>query len=522
MIICFTRSSTFIHQLPNTYPNGSQSEETNSYKNTFQREEQIEGAGGTEIYQDAELDGSVEVRSFSPCPEHAKPGGHNVIQVEVSVARCENPGMEKGKDEADGKDVVSEGQNDEKIWPSSKLMICKLFDTISLEMVYKVLNDFVSSDTFEVLLVVVDMQHYSSGLVNHLRIMIEEAESSVRSQEAESSVRSQEAESSVRSQEAESSVRSQEAESSVRSHSTGKQFVILLHFQPVMFFDTCYPAFFLRGWGHYYLDSIAPSGTTRVLDIKEWFEHCYFSDRDLPPPSLKSALIDHLHHAIPIVASRALIACQNSSNSDEITELSKCKTLRRLFFKKGIGEILTSLFLAYWKPAVMRRYLEKAAEFVLSNESTLNLTDSIQTMYTSLFTDFLVYMVMKIDESYSIHTILEDSCSEAILQLFRGILGHYPIPNLPEIKQVMNKILEETQMAHQEQKREETRFPFFDIISTEINRVINEASQCAQLKFQDSESKSIRHPIQTSVQKFDAVHNIIESRLQKLLQVGDS
>ena len=506
--------------MPNICLNGSQSEETNSYKNTFQGEEQIE-AGGTEISRDAELEGSVEVRSFSPCPEHAKPGGHSVIQVEVSVARCENPGMEKGKDEAAGKDVGSEGQNDDvdevkpdlNIWPSSKLMICKLFDTISLEMVYKVLNDFVSSDSFEVLLVVVDMQHYSSGLVNHLRIMIEEAESSVRSQEAESS---------VRSQEAESSVTSQEAESSVRSHSTGKQFIILLHFQPVMFFDTCYPAFFLRGWGHYYLDSIAPSGTTRVLDIKEWFEHCYFSDRDLPPPSLKSALIDHLHHAIPIVASRALIACQNSSNSDEVTELSKCKTLRRLFFENGVGEILASLFLAYWKPAVMRRYLEKAAEFVLSNESTLSLTDSIQTMYTSLFTDFLVYMVMKIDESYSIHTILEDSCSQAILQLFRGILGHYPIPNLPEIKQAMNKILEETQMAHQEQKCEETRFPFFDLISTEINRVINEASQCAQLKFQDSESKSIRHPIQTSAQKFDAVHNIIESRLKKLLQVGDS
>ena len=502
MIICFTRSSSFIHQLPNTTrPNGSQSAENYSVKKTFQREEQVVGTGSIENPQE---EGREEVQlkeSFSSCPGQTTPGRHDIIHEEMAVAGCENPAneegspsvanMERDKDETTGEDIGSEGQNDDgdkvkpdvKIWPSSNLMICKLFDAISLEMVCQVLDDFVSSDTLEVLLVVVDMQHYSRSLVNHLRIMIEEAESGLS------------------------------------RDSTGKQFIILLHFQPVMFFDTmpCYPAFFLRGWGHYYLDSIAPSGTTGVLDIKEWFEHCYLSDKDLPPPSLKSALTDHLHRAIPIVASRALIATENvTSISGDVTELGKCKTLRRLFFEKGIGEILVSLFLAYWKPAVMRRYLEKAAEFVLSNESTLSLTDSIQTMYTSLFTDFLVYMVMKMDENYHIHTILQESCSEAIWQLFRGILKHYPIPNLPEIKQAT---LEEPQMAHPEQK---CRFPFFDLISTEISGIINEASQCAQLKFQDSESKSVRHPIQTSAQKFDALHNIVQSRLQKLLLVGNS
>ena len=494
MIICFTRSSTFIHQLPSTCHSGSQSGEINPDISTFQKgEEQMEEAGSMQKPQIEARVGVQLKESFSLC----KPGVHNINQEEMVVAGYENPAnqecspsvgtMEQGKDERADEDIGCERQGDDvyevkpdsKIWPLSKLMICKLFDTISLEMMCQTLNDFLSSDALEVLLVVVDMQHYSRSLVNHLRIMIEEADNSLS------------------------------------RHSTGKLFIILLHFQPVMFFDTCYPAFFLRGWGHYYLDSIAPSGTTGVLDIKEWFEHCYISDTDHPPSSLKSALTNHLHRSIPIVASRVLI----TSISGDVTELGKCKTLRKLFFEKGIGEILTSLFLAYWKPAVMRRYLEKAAEFLLSNESTLSLTDSIQTRYTSLFTDFLVYMVMKMDENCCLQTILEANCSEAIWQLFRGILKHYPVPNLPEIKQATNKILEETPMTHQ---GKDTRYPFFDLISTEISRIINEASQCSQLKFQDSESKSIRHPTQTSAQKFDAVCNIFESRLQKLLQVGVS
>ena len=60
-----------------------------------------------------------------------------------------------------------------------------------------------------------------------------------------------------------------------------KLFVLLLHFPPVMFFDACYPSLFLRGWSHYYLDSIGRSSSAHhgTLDIEEWFQRCCFPEK---------------------------------------------------------------------------------------------------------------------------------------------------------------------------------------------------------------------------------------------------
>ncbi len=81
-------------------------------------------------------------------------------------------------------------------------------------------------------------------MVNHLRVMIEEAEFQT-------------------------------------TPTSKKLFVLLLHFPPAMFFDSCYPSLFLRGWNHYYLDSIGhcPSLHPGQLDIEEWLQRCCFPNQ---------------------------------------------------------------------------------------------------------------------------------------------------------------------------------------------------------------------------------------------------
>ena len=75
----------------------------------------------------------------------------------------------------------------------------------------------------------------------------------------------------------------EEAEAQSPPTSTSKLFVLLLHFPPAMFFDACYPTLFLRGWNHYYLDTIGHESVLHhgQLDIKEWFERCCFTDRGI-------------------------------------------------------------------------------------------------------------------------------------------------------------------------------------------------------------------------------------------------
>ena len=74
----------------------------------------------------------------------------------------------------------------------------------------------------------------------------------------------------------------EEAEAQTLTTSTNKLFVLLLHFPLAMFFDACYPALFLRGWNYYYLDSIGQRSThfPGKLGIEEWFQRCCsnFSD----------------------------------------------------------------------------------------------------------------------------------------------------------------------------------------------------------------------------------------------------
>ena len=90
------------------------------------------------------------------------------------------------------------------------------------------------------------IQETTSDVINHLRFMIEETEAQALS-----------------------------------THR--KLFVLLLHFPPAMFFDSCYPSLFLRGWNHYYLDSIGHSPTLYpgTINIEEWFQRCCFPNKGL-------------------------------------------------------------------------------------------------------------------------------------------------------------------------------------------------------------------------------------------------
>lgn len=121
-------------------------------------------------------------------------------------------------------------------------MVHKLTAIQSQSDMKDVLRTFVSSPTHEVLALLVNMKETTVDIVNHLRVMIEEQEIQIPKE------------------------------------SGCKMFVLLLHFPPAMFFNSCYPSLFLRGWNHCYLDTIGHSPTlgTGIVDIQEWFQRCCF------------------------------------------------------------------------------------------------------------------------------------------------------------------------------------------------------------------------------------------------------
>ena len=118
-------------------------------------------------------------------------------------------------------------------------MVCKLSNT-SHNRGLEVLRAYLMSKTAKVLLFVANMADMALPMVNHLRVMIEEAENLHHNQLNPSALKI-------------------------------KRFVLLIHLPPSNFLYPCYPALYLRGWDHFYLDTIR----------QDWFNHCCFpNDKD--------------------------------------------------------------------------------------------------------------------------------------------------------------------------------------------------------------------------------------------------
>ena len=326
-----------------------------------------------------------------------------------------------------------------------KLMVCKLSNVPSQSHVLDLLRCFVQSDTAEVLLLVVNMQEIKRQVMNHIRIMIEEEEALLLNEDRKQ-----------------------------------KLFVLLLHFPPSKFGSACYPSLFLRGWDHCYLDTIAHSAVKGVIDIRSWFWDCCFQQDALPPPEedpLVIALKEILNEAVPILASRVFFGLVQDGHFNATMSGSKrTKILKTLLFEKGVGNVLCEKFRTYWKPNVMSEYLEKAVVFTRSQDSTLNITDSIQTTFKSLFFDFLVYMISRINEDCNIDVLFSPTSSPAIQDLFLNIVRVFQIPKLSELK------IRSVHLQLGKQASYMPQFPFFKTVSAEVERLIEDSREEANTK----------------------------------------
>lgn len=292
----------------------------------------------------------------------------------------------------------------------------------------------------QVCLLVVDMQQTSREVVNHLRIMIEEVEMLSRKQ--------------------------------------AKLFVMLLHFSPAQFFNPCYPSLFLKGWDHCYLETIAHSVVRGVVDIRDWFWQCCFP-KETPLPlksdSVVLVLEDMLQCAIPVLSSRVCFgSSQDRSFNRPMNGTERSQALRELLFKKGVGRVLCERFRSCWNTNIMTEYLEKAAKFTKSHESTLSITDSVQTMLKSLFFNFLVCMLSRINEGLNIDVLFDSDCTTAVQKLFLDILRVVPLPHLSQL-QVLGTGLSVPTQDHL------SRFPFFKVVCEAMEKIVKQSHKDANM-----------------------------------------
>ena len=331
----------------------------------------------------------------------------------------------------------------------------------------------------QVCLLVVNIQDTSRQVVNHLRIMIEEAE--------------------------------------LLSTQQPKLFVVLLHFPPAQFFDHCYPSLFLKGWDHYYLDTVAHSAVRRVVDIQDWFWQCCFTNKAPLPPkgdSLMLALEEIVLEAIPVLASRVFFGCSQKGLFNQPMNVSqRSDFLRKLLVTKGVGRILCEMFQSYWKPAVMIEYLEKAATFTKDQESTLNLTETVQTKVKSLFFDFLAYILFHINEDFNIDILFDSDCTPAIQKLFLGILQLLPLPKLSQLQVLSTRLV--TPTPHYT-----TSFPFFKVVYKSVEKIVEQSHEEANVQLNLLQEEEARSTGGSSLHIYGNLKEAVTNRIKEKMEVS--
>ena len=320
-----------------------------------------------------------------------------------------------------------------------RLNILKISSAHTQTYVETRLKQFVESNA-TVLLVIVRMPEMSLRMVNHLRIMIEESEIGGMQKE-------------------------------------DKLFVLLIHFPSTLYFDPCYPSLFLQGWDHYYLDSIG-HGTLNVqgkvvelLAVKQWFEACCFHTGI--PPSTQNQMYDTLRgvvqEAICIISPKILVPSKHCGCfNTPMSPTNRIHCIKFILIDHHIGFKLAEIFCSYWTPQVMNNMIVKLTNFTDLKKSTLNLTDSIQSSFESLFLDFLVFVLNRFNEDYSLDILyqaikdgdeitIELCCS--LIELFR-----------PDLSQLTVLCSRYSQPLHPPTNK--PCFPLFEVICTRLGKVI--------------------------------------------------
>ena len=358
-------------------------------------------------------------------------------------------------------------------------MLFKLSSILSQNHLLDLLRDFFKSDTAKVLVVIVNMQEdKQKEIVNHIRIMTEEEEH--------------------------------------KHPYKQKLFVLLLHFPPPKLRNGGYPSLFLKGWNHYYLDTIAHTVATR-LDIQTWLRDCCFPHSETVMPCIEDPLLSTLkgimkEEALPILAAR--VNCGDVDGGHFNTNMSvpdRTLLLQELLFEKYIGHILCERFCSYWVPNIKSKYLEEAAVIAKTHDSTLSITDSIYTTFKNLFIDFLVYMITQINQDCNIDVLFMQSSSHGVEKLFLGIIRQLPLPQLSELK------LRSVYNQFQPKVCGVPQFPFFKMISEEINWLVDISVEEINSNLNFMEESKISEAFSTTIfTGNEHLQNLMESVLKKM------
>lgn len=328
-----------------------------------------------------------------------------------------------------------------------------------------------------------------------------------------------------------------------------KVFTILIHFQPASLLakNPCYPALFLKGWDHFYLDTIADGGLTRsgatasVVNVQQWLYSSLVHSRfSFQCDEMEENIEDILRDTIPSVASRLTLRAMENDYKNCLDVSSNTTALKNILLSRearqaspdslqsnktqsctylgGVGVVLARCFTKYWNSREMNRYLQKFTSLTFLRKSTLNLTASVETTFRSLFVDFLVYRLSRMEVTFELYMLLDSNIAPCLVKCLLSFLEHLPLPRLEQLSQLSDLPL----IQRASPPKHHPKFPFLSELLKKINSIIEESDDEVKLEIYKELSPGVKidHTVSqiTPNQRIDKYFSIVKEKISNIIR----
>ena len=323
--------------------------------------------------------------------------------------------FESGKNKFKELKLVFPELNDGDI---SSLCVMQVFHSTTGNSIVKNIKKFLLSDSYAVMLFLVNMEHVSKDSVNFIRFAIDEAEFS--------------------------------------NKQSDKHFILLLHFPAENFFLHCYPSYFQDEWDLCYLDSTAPAANGGTIDLKKCFLYAYQcskTNQQFMDEVVESLLSKELLAFSVARINKILKRHDSSSMVANLLSTDKKNSIRRSLKRK---------FVQQWSPFKMMQTLQQAANSALSLDYTLNMTNAISTILKSNFYNFMVFVLTVLAKSGVLSILIENQASAECLDLIRAQIEGMDLPSSTQMK-IQSSSITRMHDAH---------FPFFNDLYNTVEHVV--------------------------------------------------
>lgn len=254
--------------------------------------------------------------------------------------------------------------------------------------------------------------------------------------------------------------------------SSGKTVALLLHYPASSFVTrSFYPAIFLDGWDHFYLDNLVATSSFAEYLLEKT---CIPGGEHIDIGNMTQFSVDE---------AATFLSRQDFVYDGQVSQGSECHSNKFEFIlgilntkiKDGIVDTIFDTirksFAQLFTENIVNSLLRRAATGIQQGTSTLGLTVCLKIILQDAMKAFLLQYFAYLNEWRNVD-VLTNAKDEATIDLFYRILQLFHCPPLEELLLCRIDTLVKAKELPKSANNLSPIFPFFSFVSTNLNRIV--------------------------------------------------